>query len=81
MGLSAQLNLSQLGTVKLGVHALQGILVFITAIIAIAMDSQSGKAGGRGIWFNILVRFNLPLLHGRVLTIHSPNSATHRYLP
>jgi hypothetical protein len=58
MGLSAQLNLSQLGTVKLGIHAIQGILVFITAIIAIAMDAQSGKADGRGIWFNILVRLN-----------------------
>jgi hypothetical protein len=54
--MNARLNLSPLGKVKLGVHALQSILIFLAACIAIAMDAQSGRSDGRGIWFNVLVR-------------------------
>jgi len=57
-----KLNLSPLGTSKLAIHSVQGLLVFTTACIALAMDSQTGKADGRGIWFNILCYFSIPAL-------------------
>ena len=56
--MNAKLNLSPLGKAKLAVHAVQGILIFLTACIAIAMDAQSGHSDGRGIWFNLLVRID-----------------------
>ena len=69
--MNAKLNLSPLGKAKLAVHALQGILIFLAACIAIGMDAQAGHADGRGIWFNVLVRINhlIPFKRaGRVLT-------------
>jgi len=57
-----KLNLSPLGKSKLAIHSVQGLIILITACIALAMDSQSGKTDGRGIWFNILCYFSLPAL-------------------
>ena len=48
-------RLSKLGQIKLGLHTLQGLLIFITACVAIAMDVKQGSAGGAGIFFNIMV--------------------------
>lgn len=55
-----KLNLSQLGTVKLAVHTLQGILLFVTICITIAKAAQKGSAGGAGIWYNVLVSSGSP---------------------
>jgi hypothetical protein len=50
------LNLSLMGKIKTGVHAVQGAMIFIAACIALAMDTKQGQSDGRGRWFNILVR-------------------------
>jgi hypothetical protein len=49
------LNLSPLGKIKTGVHAVQAAMIFIAACIALAMDTRQGHSDGRGRWFNILV--------------------------
>jgi hypothetical protein len=57
-----KIRLTKLGQIKLGLHTLQGLLVFITACIAIAMDAKKGSSGGAGVFFNIMVRSLLQTL-------------------
>lgn len=42
---------------KNGVHALQGLLIFVAAIITIAMFTKGGQSDGRITYYFVLVSF------------------------
>jgi hypothetical protein len=55
---AVKLNLSGLGKVKLALHTLQALLIFVALIMFIAMATKPGDSKGAGVYFCVLVCSN-----------------------
>lgn len=53
--MKGRLELTKLQKIKIGVHVVQALWMFVALCLLIAMFAQKGKSDGRAFWYITLV--------------------------